>query len=673
MTFIIPNQETKTHLQENKNNLSGTIFKSKNIDLDDEGYITMAEPSFAVMTTDDDADLDDVDAMLASADTIFFNSDEVFSGDMNLNTLTNRASDTDQPTPSIEEDVVFFNDTEVVSDAGDIYYRAGTTWTQVSTNVSSTAPTVMCTWESEATLVVGADNTIKFVNTSWAIHATVLTLPVDFQVSSLCVQGNQLFVGTRSQSGQEAKMFTVSTIQVGIDFAYGVGTFEIMSIKPFKSSVVAITSLGQLLRFNGGGFDQIGQLPVYNTSIEWADANNDYSTVANRAMVVDGDLVYINLASFTENGRWKILPDFLSGIWCYDDTNGSLYHKFAPSSTTIQRITGGSVTVDATDNDFTLTSGNLNSVITGMPVLFDQGSHAIGGLKESVCYFIIKDSSTVFRLASSYANAIAGDEIDITAPSGTTQTWFIFKTNDYGWGAYGNRMAMAILTNRLFDSNTCGRICFSATLNAKQNFSTELTVINGISPFLPNRSYFVTPRLTSSNITDAYGNVCIKYFPLGPDDEIIIKYKDIDKKDYPFSSIQYNDTTNWNGTWTSTTVFTSVADLSMVVAGDEIEIIAGTGSGHIANVASIAENAGTYTVTLDEDFPFAVANDLMRFNVDNFTELCRITADSNEDTKGTYKIPLSRKSKFVQLKVEMRGTRIKIEELIINNTAEKTA
>lgn len=672
--FIIPNQETKSHLQENKNNLSGTIYKSKNIDLDEEGYIKMSAPSFAVMTTDNDADFDTVDAMLPSNSTIFLNSGQVFSGDMNLNVLTNRTADTNKPTPNVEEDVVFFNETEVVSDDGVVKYRsASTTWTSVTTSFTSSEPIAMCAWESEGSLVVGNNNLVKFINTSWTVNATVCTLPVDYQVSSLAVQGNQLFIATRSKSGQKAKLFTINTIQVGIDYAYDVGTFEIMSVKPFKSSVALITSLGQLLRFNGGGFDTLGQLPVYKTSLEWCDASNDYSTVANRAMTTDGDLIYINLSSLTQNGFLKMIPDFLSGIWCYDDINGSLYHKYSPSATTIQIISGSNVTVDTSANTFTLTSGNLNNIVTGMPVLFNEVTDVLTPLKESVAYYIIKTSSTVFKLATSYTNAIAGTAIDITTAGNTGQQWFVFKTLDYGWGLYGNRMAVAVLNNNHFDSTRTGRICFTADLTARTSYSTDLTVFNGVSPFLPNRSYFVTPRLNSSDIEDEYGNVHIKYFPLGPDDKIIIKYKDIDKRNYPFSSVQYGTNTNWNATWTSTTVFTSVADLSSVVAGDEVEIISGVGAGHIANIVSISESTGTYTVTLEEEFPFAVANDVMRFNIDNFTKLCEITSSSNEDTKGTYKIPLGRKSKFVQLKVEMRGTGIVIEELIINNTAEKRA
>jgi len=674
MTFVIPNPESKKHLQENKNDLSGTIFKSRQIDLDDSGYVCLSTPSVAVMTTTDSSDLDTVDAMYPCKDAIFFNSDEMFSGIIDLNTLTNRSTDTGVPTPSVEEDVIFFNDAEVVSDGASIFYRsASTTWTSVSTSLSATAPTVMAAWDSEDSLAVGGANLVKFVNSSWAVNSTVLTLPADYQVSSLETVGNTLFIGTRSLSGGDAKLFTISTIQVGVDFAYESGSFEIMSVKQFKSSVVLITSQGQLLRFNGGGFDQLAQLPVYSKDLEWADANNDYTTVSNRSMVVDGDLIYINLSSLTKDGKFRSLPDFPSGVWCYDDTNDSFYHRYSPSATTIQKAEGGDVTVSVANDTFTLTSGNLNAVVTGMPVVFNDGSTLIPELVDGGVYYIIKDSSTVFKLATTYTNALAGTQIDITGVGHVGQDFFIILTSDYGWTSFTKRMSMAVLNSKLFDSTRAGRIAIAADLFTKQDTGTDLTVINGINPNLPNRGYFVTPRLNSPRVVDEYNNIWLKYSPLTVDDQIIIKYKDIQKYGYPFSSIKYGVNADWDGNWTSTTVFTTEADLSSVVAGEEVEIIAGVGSGHIAFISTITENAGTYTVTLDEAFPYAVSGDKLRYNVDNWKKVGQtITSSSPNTSEGVYKVPVSKKSKFLQIKIEMRGVKVRIEELIINNKDHKS-
>lgn len=677
MTFIIPNQETKKHLQTNKNDLSGTIYQSKNINLDDEGYIKLANATFATMTTDDNADLSNADAICVGDSQVIVNSSEIFTGEIDEDGLTSRATDTNVPTPGVEDDVVYFNQTNVVSDGATIKYEsASNVWTTISSTSLSTnsTPTVMCPYDTGSNLAIGKDNEVIFVNTSWVVNATRLTLPPDYQVSSMASRGNTLYIATRSKSGQEAKLFTLNSIKSSHDGSFGVGTFEIPSVIPFQSSVVCIDSLGRLNYFTGGGFQELATLPIYATTHEWCDALNDYSTVSNRAMSSDGDLIYINLSSFTESAKYNILPNFPSGIWCYDNTNGSLYHRYSPSYTRIQVLYGSVVTVDTTNNNFTLTSGNINDYMTGMPVLFYSGSGTtIPELQEATCYYLIKDSSTVFRLATTYTNALAGTAIDITNAGNTSQQWWVLKTNDYGWTAYESRLSVAVLNNLCFEKRLAGRIVFTANLFAKQSSSTRKTVIGGISPFLPNRGYIITPRLTSTRIEDTYNSVYIKYRPLDTDDKIIIKYKTQDRLNFPFNSLEGTVTTKWNATWTDTDTFTSTADLSSVVVGDEIEIISGVGSGHIAHVSSISESSGTYTVNLDEAFPFAVANDIMRFQVDNFTKLAEITSSSNEGYD-YFKIPMieNNNSKFLQLKIEMRGVEVCIEEVQVFNSANKT-
>lgn len=670
--FIIPNQITKKHLQENINDLSGTIYSSRNIDLDEEGYIKLASPTMSVYDTDDDTDFNDCDAMYASENQIYLNSDEVFAGEIDFNSFANKSSDTNAPSPSVEEDVIYFNGTEVVSDGSSISYKSSASaWTDISMSGFNTGvPTVMASWESEGVLAVGNDNKVKYVDTSWAVNATELTLPSDYQVSSLITLGSNLYIGTRSKSGAEAMVFVVTTIQVGIDFSYGVGTFEVFSIKPFKSSIVAMVSNGKLLRFTGGGFEDLAKLPIYKKDLEWADANNDYSVTGNRAMVIDGDLVYVNLSSLIENGKIKQLTNFHSGVWCYDDANGSFYHRYALTGSKIKELLGSSFTVDATANTFTLTSGNLDDFVTGMPLLFNQGAGTkIEAIRESKAYYLIKDSSTVFKVATTYANAIAGTAVDLDTAGNTSQRFYILKTNDYGMANTDNRLCMAVLNSQLFNSDYAGRIALAGNISPKNSMTSDLTVMCGTSPYFPNRGYFTTPRLNSAQLQEEYTNVYVKHFPLVDDDKIIIKYKDIDKAGYPFSSIQYPNTSDWEASWTSDDTFTTTADLSAVVEGEEIEIISGVGSGHIAFITSISESSGTYTVELDEAFPFAVSGNEFRFNVDTYKKIGEITALTQD--AGGYKIPIGRKSKFVQVKIEMRGIKIKIEELIINNKTFK--
>lgn len=669
MTYIIPNQQTKQHLQNNRSDISGTIYQSRNITLDEQGYIKLSDATYAQFTTDDDADFDVADAMYPSTSDIYINADNVFSGDLGIGTLTDRGTDTNAPTPATEEDVIYFNAAEVVSDGTIIKYRsASTTWTTVSAVIEAgNRPACMAVWDAENVLAVGSANKVRFVSTSWVVDSTVLTLPSEYEVFSMASNGSQLYIATRNKSGGDAKMFTLNTIATSADYSYSAGTFEIMSVKRFKSSVVIINSLGQVMRFNGGGFDELAALPIYATGIEWNDALNDYSTVSNRAMWCDGDLIYINLSSFTQNGRYRMLPNFHSGIWCYDDTSKSLYHRHSPSYTRFETIAGTNVTVSAANNTFTLTSGDLNNLSTGMPVLFTDGSGTvIPELKEGTCYFLIKDSSTVFKLAESYDLAILGTAIDITTAGNTSQNWYVYKVNDYGWSIYDNRMTVCVLNNLLFDDKVSGRIAYTAELAQKQDLITSRTVFGGTNPFIPNRGYILTPRLNSSSIKDIYNRCVVKFRPLGLDDKIIVKAKTRDRYNFPFTSVQGSNADNWKGVWTSTTVFTTTADMSDVVEGDEIEIIAGVGSGHISHVSTISVSTGAYTVTLTEAFPFAVSNDQMRFQVDTFETIGTITSTENDAGYKIFRIDKS--EKFTMVRVEMRGIGITIEEVQVGNS-----
>ncbi len=647
------------HIQDNVSENTGTIYASRNINLDQQGYIRLSERTYTSWTTDNDATFDTADAMLASRNEIYINSDEMFAGKMDMQSITNLSADTNVPTPGVEDDLTYFNETEVVSDGATIKYQSATgVWTTITgTSLPASGPTVMGVFLATNHLAVGRNNEVKFITTSWTVNATSLVLPKEYQVSTITSSGGNLFIGTRSKFGGEAKMFILSgSIKSTADYAYGIGTFEIPSMRPFKSSVVGIDSLGRLMRFNGGGFEMLAQLPVYSSGDEWCDALNDYSTVSVRSLDVDGDLVYINLVGNTEND--KQLVNQMSGIWCYDDTNKSFYHRWSPTYSRTLSILGSNVS-SISSNTFNLSSGLIATAVTGNPVILIQDS--VTQLKNRTTYYLIKTSSSAFKLATTYANAVAGDAITVSGTTDSDDVFYILRENDYGWGWVYKRQSIAVLNNTLFNSENSGRIAMTADLFAKQSTSTSKTVLCGITPFIPNRGYFVTPKINSSNIKDIYNKVNIKFKPLDTEEKIIIKYKTNDRLGLPFSSVNGGLIGTWVGTWVDTNTFTTTVDMSLVIAGDEIEIIGGVGSGHIAHVSSISESSGTYTVNLDEECYFVATNDVCFFNVDNFTKVAVITEGDE------YTFQLGEIGKFVQLKVEMRGKDVTIEEININN------
>ena len=665
--YIIPSQDEKKFIQLNNGDLSGNIFVTRNIDFRRRGYLRLSRAVVAYMAKSDDSNFDSCDNMFASSSETFFISKKIFSkGPLGVDTLNSRSGDTNAPSPGVEEGGCYFNDTEVVSDGTNIKYRsASTTWTSVASAASSSLqPTSLCAWPGANTLVVGNNNKVKFVNTSWTVNATVLTLPSEYKVTGVAANGLTLFIATRHEGNGRAQLFTVTTIKSSADASFPIGSFEIFSIQPYGSSVVLLNSRGQLLFFNGGGFDELAHFPALNSRNEWADSSNDHSKVSTNGMAVDGERVYIRYDSSYETGETRYDPYFPGGVACYDPEVG-LHHFCSPSFTKAFDEAFTTSDVDTSTDQITVAA---TAPVTGTPCVYVPfTTPLVGGLSEGVLYYIIKVDSTHVKLATSYANALAGTAINLTSTGNSFQKLVYFNVKDYGWSYAENRGAIAVLTNSLLDSVYGDRFAFTGNVFDNSADSTVGCIQN---PFLANRGYFITPRLLSSGIEEIYNALMIKFRPLKDVDSIVIKYRTREKDGFPLG-LKTTDTANYIGTWSSTTVFTSTRDLSTVQAGDEIEIVAGVGSGFTAHVSSIEYSGGTYTVTLDEWFIFAVASDKMYFVADNWKKLATITSSSENADKGWFYQPIEEGTdKFIQFKIELRGLDTTIEELQVGNKSQ---
>lgn len=672
MAFIIPNQQTKELKQLNQNDTSGSLFVTKNITLDRLGNIKLSPPSVAIMTTDDDSNLDIADSLFQSANGLYVNSKEVFnSSSVKLDKLNSLSSNTNHPTPNVEEDGIYFNGTEVVTDDNGLVYKsAATAWTVVSPALGLTAgsPTQMAVFDSFTSLLVGNDNKVYMVSTGWVVTKT-LVLPASYQITSLACNNNAVYIGTRHIANGEAKMFTWDGTSTGHNGSYGVGTFEIFALRAYKQSCALITSLGELLQFNGGGFTRLAILPAYFYNKSWADPLNDHSKISNRGMVVDGEYIYLRLDSKCNSKIDVFTPNFAGGVWCFDPAVG-LHCKYTPSYSRVDTVALNTGLVDTGTDELTVTT----APVTGTPVFYEAVSTPSLGLTDFTPYYAIKTSSTTIKLATTYSNAIAGTAIDLTSTGNDFQKIYIINTNDYGWSMSNDRGSIGILSPSITGNNALTeRAVFTAQLHAKQNASTAKTVINVVSPKLPNIGYFITPKLNSLSLEDQFNKLSIKYKELKTDDSITIKYKLIDRPNMPRATMGSNLITSLaskTGTWTSTTTFTTPYDLSDVTVGDEIEITSGVGAGFIAHVSAKEDSGGTYTITLDEAFIFAVSGDVMFFAVDNWTKINTITS-TTQNGNGFTTLPIDKKSKFVQVKVVLKGVDITIEELQIGNQTFK--
>lgn len=660
MTYIIPNPQTKEIKQLNINDLMGDIYASKNIDLSMPGYIKLAHRTVAPMTEDNDVDFDTADAMFISNNGLHIISKEVFrSFTIGFSTISDIATDTNSPSPSVEEGGVFFNATEVISDGTAIKYRSDTTvWTSIAQTITSSQPTTLENFEYHNSLLVGNANKVYLIDTSWVTNV-ILTLPAQYQVTCIAVNNGIAAIGTRHTSGGEGKMFLWDGNSSAHNGIYGVNTHEVSSIRKYLSSFALITTSGQLLQFNGGGFTELGVLPVFNMKVNWSDAQNDHSNVSCTGMVVDNKDIYIRLDSEIEENKTKFLPSFPGGVWRYSPDSG-LNCMYGPSYTTITSDGINTTDVDIATDIITVSA----APITGTPIMYDDGAGTVlGGLKENKVYYCIKVSATTLKLAETYADAIAGTAIDLTGTGSNFQSLKIFNICDYGYSFAGDRGAIALMTAQYRDSFQAEKIVFSANIIQKAS-ETAKTVFNIVNPYLPNIGYFITPKLMSGGIEDNYNTLSVKYKTLGPDDIIKIKYRITDRYNFPITSFVGN--TRYAGTWSDTNTFTTTVDLSDAAVGDEIEVLAGCGAGWSSHIESISENAGTWTVNLTDSFIWALANDKMYFAVDNWSIFETITS-ATQTGDGYFEKALDKNSKFAQFKVELNGVDITIEEFRVGN------
>lgn len=101
-----------------------------------------------------------------------------------------------------------------------------------------------------------------------------------------------------------------------------------------------------------------------------------------------------------------------------------------------------------------------------------------------------------------------------------------------------------------------------------------------------------TTWLQSDQIDDVWQKIFAKNKKfLDSSDKIVVKYR-----------VDYDEPTEATITWSDTDTFTTTSNLSSYLAGDEVEVVQGSGSGKTAHIASISEAGGTYTVNLDETF-----------------------------------------------------------------------
>jgi len=657
--FKIPSPE-KRYFQPNSSDLGGNVFSTKNVNFDEEGYLKLSNAPLKMTSTD--SQFASIDAMFKSKNDIYFLSQDLFSIPVfsETNTFVNRTISESAPSPSVEEDGVYFNGTQVVSDGNTISRNNAGTWTTIAgTSLPSTIGLAvsMEVFPAGNSLVVARGTKVILINTSWAVSGTnVINLAIDYEVTSLAVVGGTIYIATRHSGNGDARVFLWDGIGTAVTTSYSVGTFEMSTIKAYNSSIVGVNSLGQFVRFTGGGFESLANFPIFYSGLDWGSSLNNFSFISNRGMYVDGDLVYFNVSCRPNNDLLSTyLYNMPGGLWCFDPQVG-LYHRNSQTKTlaTPQSILG--ISVNVSTDQITVSSAPA----TGSMVYFKDINLNIPSLKSDTLYYVIYVSATSIRLASTYANALSNTYIDFSSVAGGSSGSLVFITvNDWGDTFTGNRGSVLSLPSGLY-SGMFDRTIYTNSIKGKTD--SDNYGVNSSTSQIQARGYFITPKLQSSIIEDIYNTITLRFRPLKVGDEIRVKYRKQEKVGLPTGIIGANPAT-WRITWTSQTTFTTVLDWSGVSLGDEVEIVGGQGAGHIAHVTNIQRAGGVTTVTIDEACSVVSNGDFAKAIANNWTYLGKI--DSNDKDYKSFVV--DRPSGWVQFKIEMRGIEVTIQELIVDN------
>ena len=235
-----------------------------------------------------------------------------------------------------------------------------------------------------------------------------------------------------------------------------------------------------------------------------------------------------------------------------------------------------------------------------------------------------------------------------------------FSTNKTGDADYGQPFAAestlnypgALFTGADRDGTLLAGFGY-ATQSSKFTGASTALFIDDIEGTQSNLARLTFPQAFAKEISGFHNRIVVKYQPMKAGQEIVLKYRTTEKD--PIGAVI---------TWVSATEFTSTTDLSDVEVGDEVFVLQSKGGGDSAQVATISETGGTYTVTLNRSIIGVVAAETTRVAFQNWKLL-----ESFTDTVGsvrTVTVPVN-SGAWLQVTAELRGdgTGPILEELAI--------
>ena len=666
---------------------------TRNLTFDREGYLRLSKPTAGLYSSDDDADFGIVLGMASGAfegQWMVCTNEKQFQLDMynsgNYGTIS-VAEDTNLNTPDNTSsgtylaDVTFYNGYTTYSNPADKKLYTHETrsaisndWTVRDTSASlETNSLHINPFNNRVTLAVGNNRQVDQFNTAYSA-GTQLQIPVGYVVTGLVYNNGFLGITTAHTTGSERSFFFVwDGAGTSANYSVEVPASSCFSPAPYLGSFIFVDGNGQLQYWTPTGLQVLASLPSYfgNASLLNAGLGSNPRASVNHSIKTDGEIIHLNIRSeFSQTDEKGAIftEKQAGGIWTYDPAVG-LYHRHSPVGVKITSETIATTAVDTATDVITVTT----APDTGTPIRYSDGTGtAIAGLTNRQVYYCIKVTGTTIKLAETYTNALAGTAIDLTGTGNANQSLQFYPKASFGSSFVQEKKQGAIHLESKKDSANdlyYSGIFFGST--ASINSNTEYEILNMVLQDTENRGYFVTTKLMSTQLQDHWQKLHIKCSPLVTDlDKIIIKYRTDDNKPLTYLRQSSDGVITWSDENTFTT---TDPQWSAVQAGDEVEIIQGTGSGYLAHVTSISESSGTYTVNIDEDIKNLTASETGRAVASRWKKANTFTKDSLPNDWGYFEVVLGLQSKSIQFKIELRGEDVEIEEILVANTLSNPA
>lgn len=645
----------------------GVLRRAENVNFDKEGYITPSRKTVSLYgsATDSGFGLPLNILYLNGKYLVLTNSDTwELSADLTPTSLND--TETGEATTNKGSDAVIWQSKAYISGdvATDVRSWDGSNYATPGIAITSDSyphPLEVMGNFSNGALVIGQKNLVLRYNTAHALQAT-LTLNDDYVVTSLLYRQNNLFIGTKTLNGSKAKVFVWNGSGTSAQQEFEVGADWVYSMCEYGDSFAIVTSAGQILRWNGGGFDvnnPLANFPVFYTQNRW-DNNPDalIGKVHMRGMKADGDLLYINIngsvvgrqdVSGSVNTNGKYLPDQPSGVWCFDPKVG-LYCRHYSTTDGYQSLTASSLGSNI------LTLSAAIQAQTGDPILvFENGS--LTGVDDDTVYYLIVVSTTEVKLAKTRTDALAGTAITLGGAV-TNATFRVVSYDQHGelftWNKEPGGIGLVQADSadpptipKLFDT----QILWGFKDRSDNTYLNATTAGSGIG-------FADVVRVVSPEVKENYQKFHVKAFDFFMDsDKVIVRANHKSRQDLPSPVIV--------GTYSNDiTVGSSDTNLDLAEEGDTVVIVSGNGGGQRRKIT--AKNGDE--LTLDEAITGASSSDAVIFYIEPHKTYRNTDPDGTEAENVEASLGIT--SSFVDISIEMRGT-MRVPQMQIVNAPHK--